>query len=121
MNIARLRNEPLAHFFVIGLLLFVLYGLVNNDSSRSADEIVVNQIRISGLIANFEKTWQRPPTDDEVQNLIDSWVREEVLYREGIAIGFDLDDPDDREIAEGGYGVLHPSTVHAFHGYEEGH
>jgi imidazolonepropionase-like amidohydrolase len=34
---------------------------------------------------------------------------------------FDLDDPDDRGIADGGYGVLHPSTVHAFHGYEEGH
>ncbi len=34
---------------------------------------------------------------------------------------FGLDDPDDRAIAEGGYGVLHPSRVHAFHGYEEGH
>lgn len=34
---------------------------------------------------------------------------------------FDLDDPDDRAVAEGGYGALQPSTVHAFHGYEEGH
>ncbi len=34
---------------------------------------------------------------------------------------FDLDDPDDRAFAEGGYGILQPSTVHAFHGYEEGH
>jgi imidazolonepropionase-like amidohydrolase len=34
---------------------------------------------------------------------------------------FDLDDPDDRAIAEGGYGVLQPSTVHTFHGYGEGH
>ena len=34
---------------------------------------------------------------------------------------FDLDDPDDQGIAEGGYGVLQPSTAHAFHGYEEGH
>ncbi len=34
---------------------------------------------------------------------------------------FDIDDPDDRAIADGGYGVLHPSTVHTFHGYEEGH
>ncbi len=34
---------------------------------------------------------------------------------------FDLDDPDDKAIAEGGYGALHPSTVHTFHGYEEGH
>jgi imidazolonepropionase-like amidohydrolase len=34
---------------------------------------------------------------------------------------FDLDDPDDRGIADGGYGVLQPSTVHTFHGYGEGH
>lgn len=34
---------------------------------------------------------------------------------------FDLDDPDDRAIAEGGYGVLKPATAHAFRGYEEGH
>jgi imidazolonepropionase-like amidohydrolase len=34
---------------------------------------------------------------------------------------FDLGDPDDRAIAEGGYGVLQPSTVHTFHGYGEGH
>ncbi len=34
---------------------------------------------------------------------------------------FDLDDPDDRAIAEGGYGVLTPAGAHAFHGYAEGH
>lgn len=34
---------------------------------------------------------------------------------------FDLADPDDQAIAEGGYGVLQPSTVHTFHGYGEGH
>jgi hypothetical protein len=93
IDIKKLLNEPLAHFFVIGLLLFVLFGLVNNDSGRSAEEIVVGQGRISGLVANFDKTWQRPPTAEELQNMIDTWVREEILYREGIAIGFDLDDP----------------------------
>lgn len=35
---------------------------------------------------------------------------------------FDLDDPEDRKVAEGGYGVLTPSAlVHGFHGYGEGH
>lgn len=34
---------------------------------------------------------------------------------------FDLDDPDDRAIAEGAYGALQPSSVHTFHGYGEGH
>jgi hypothetical protein len=93
MTAKRFLNEPLTHFFMIGLLLFVLYGLVNDDSGRSAEEIVVDQGRISGLAANFGKTWQRPPTAEELQNMIDNWVREEILYREGIAIGFDLDDP----------------------------
>jgi hypothetical protein len=93
MTVKKYLHEPLAHFFVIGLLLFVLYGLVNDDSGRSAEEIVISQARLTGLSANFEKTWQRPPTEDERQSLIDAWVREEILYREGIAIGFDLDDP----------------------------
>ncbi len=93
MKIRKLLSEPLAHFFVLGLTLFVLYAVVNDDSGRSAEEIVVDQGRLSGLVANFEKTWQRPPTADELQNMIDNWVREEILYREGIAIGFDLDDP----------------------------
>jgi hypothetical protein len=93
LKIRNLLSEPLAHFFVLGLALFVLYAVVNDDSGRSAEEIVVDQGRLSGLVANFEKTWQRPPTADELQNMIDTWVREEILYREGIAIGFDLDDP----------------------------
>lgn len=33
---------------------------------------------------------------------------------------FDLDDPGDRKVADGGYGALTPVSAH-FHGYEEGH
>jgi imidazolonepropionase-like amidohydrolase len=45
--------------------------------------------------------------------VLETWV-------EGVS-RFDLDDPDDRAVAEGGYGVLTPSTAHVFHGYAEGH
>ena len=93
MTIKNFLREPLVHFLVLGLLLFVLFAVVNDDSGRSAEEIVVDQVRMSSLIANFEKTWQRSPTAEEEQSLIDAWVREEVLYREGVAIGFDLGDP----------------------------
>lgn len=34
---------------------------------------------------------------------------------------FDIDDPDDRAVAEGGFGVLQPSVLTDFHGYGEGH
>lgn len=93
MSIKKLLSEPLAHFFVLGLLLFFLYAVVNDDSNRTTEEIVIDPVRVSGLVANFEKTWQRAPSAQEQQSLIDTWVREEILYREGVAIGFDLDDP----------------------------
>jgi len=89
----RLFREPLLHFFALGLLLFILYGSIFDDSSRAVDEIVIDQARLSALVANFQKTWQRPPTDMERAGLIDAWVREEILYREGVASGFDRDDP----------------------------
>jgi parvulin-like peptidyl-prolyl isomerase len=37
--------------------------------------------------------WQRAATPAELQHLVDDWVREEILYREGLAMGLDRDDP----------------------------
>ena len=93
MKIRTLLSEPLTHFFVLGLLLFALYATVSDESGQSAEEIVVDRARIGSLVSSFKKTWQRPPTADELQGLVDAWVREEILYREGVAIGFDRDDP----------------------------
>jgi hypothetical protein len=45
------------------------------------------------LAARFERTWQRPPSLEERKGLIDNWVQEEMLYREGLALGLDRDDP----------------------------
>ena len=88
-----LLREPLLHFFALGLMLFVLYALVSDDYGQSTEEIVIDQARIAGLVAAFEATWRRQPTDEELQGAIDAFVREEVLYREGVAAGFDLNDP----------------------------
>ena len=41
----------------------------------------------------FERAWRRPPTAQELQGLIDGWVREEIFYREGMALGLDRNDP----------------------------
>jgi imidazolonepropionase-like amidohydrolase len=46
--------------------------------------------------------------------VLETWVEGEKV--------FDLDDPEDREIAEGAYGAMQPSVAtHGFHGYGEGH
>ena len=48
--------------------------------------------RVRNLAQNFTRTWQRPPTREELAGLIESYVREEVMVREALALGFDRDD-----------------------------
>jgi hypothetical protein len=92
MLLNRLAREPLLHFFVVGAALFALYNALNPDAMRSEQEIVVGRARVASLSSQFERLWQRPPTDAELKGVIDSWVREEILYREGLAMGLEQDD-----------------------------
>lgn len=89
----RIFREPLLHFLVLGAALFALYGWLNRDGFDTPDEIVVSRGQIMNLQAQFERVWQRAPTSQELQGLIDNWVREEVFYREALAMGLDRDDP----------------------------
>ncbi len=89
----RLIREPLLHFFLVGALLFAGFSALNRDALQAPTDIVVDNERVLGLRAQFERAWQRPPTPAELDGLVDNWVREEMLYREGVALGFELDDP----------------------------
>jgi len=89
----RLLREPLVHFLGLGLLLFLLYGWLHGGVLSRPEEIVVSRGQMQSLQSQFEGVWQRAPTSKELQGLVDSWVREEVLYREGLAAGLDRDDP----------------------------
>ena len=89
----RLLREPLLHFFLAGALLFGLYGFLPRDAMNAPTEIVVSHGQVQSLKVQFEKVWQRSPTQEELQGLVDNWVREEVFYREGLAMGLDRDDP----------------------------
>jgi parvulin-like peptidyl-prolyl isomerase len=42
--------------------------------------------------AYFESQWHRAPTPQEFEAMVEDKVREEVLYREGLAMGLDKDD-----------------------------
>jgi hypothetical protein len=77
---------------VLGALLFALYGWVSPKNGPAPDQIVVTRGQVESLAAGFERTWQRPPSDSELRGLVDDWVREEVFYREGLALGLERDD-----------------------------
>lgn len=87
----RLVREPLIHFLLIGLLLFTLYDLAGDDNSDR--DIRVDDDVAASLFGQFKKTRQRAPTAEEMDALVESYVRDEIFYREGIALGLDRDDP----------------------------
>ncbi len=89
----RLIREPLVHFFLLGAALFALYGWLNREGFNAPDEIVVSRGQVRNLSEQFGRVWQRAPTQEELQGLIDGWVREEIFYREALAMGLDRDDP----------------------------
>jgi hypothetical protein len=90
--IARLLREPLLQFLVLGTVLFALHGLIGKRSAEAPDKIVVSASRIANLGDGFARTWRRPPSEQELQGLIEDYIRDEVFYREGRTAGLDRDD-----------------------------
>jgi hypothetical protein len=89
----RWYKEPLLHFLAIGALIFGIFALVNNDQRfAGGNKIEVTAGDIERLSDNWSKKWNRPPTETELRGLLDSYIREEVYYREALALGLDRDD-----------------------------
>jgi len=88
----RLLREPLLHFLVIGGLIFLLYSAVSDPVPVPVNTIVIGPERIEQLSKNFEAVWRHPPSADELNSIIDEAVREEVYYREALALGLDTND-----------------------------
>jgi hypothetical protein len=83
-------REPLVHFLLIGAALFLLFEW--GGGGEGDRRIVITRGQIEHLAQSFEVVWLRPPTDEELQGLVDDYVREEVAIREAIAMGLDRDD-----------------------------
>jgi len=88
----RMLREPLLHFLLLGAGLFLAYGMMQSPGNGGPGEIVITQGQIEHLAAGFARTWQRPPTPAEMEGLVRDQVREEVYYREAMALGLDKDD-----------------------------
>jgi hypothetical protein len=87
-----LLKEPLFQFLVLGAALFGLFHFVGKTKTDAPEKIVVSSARINNLADGFARTWRRPPGKEELQGLVDDYIRDEVFYREGRAAGLDRDD-----------------------------
>jgi len=92
VSLRRIAREPLLHFLLIGLALFALFDR-SETAAGPERRIVVGQAEVTGLSRSFQATWNRLPTEAEIDGLVDWYVREEILYRKGVELGLDRDDP----------------------------
>jgi hypothetical protein len=93
MKIRKLIKEPLIHFLALGALLFGLHAIVNGSGASEQDtRIVISDSEVKWLQGAWSKKWRRMPTEREFKNLLEGYIREEVLYREALAMGLDGND-----------------------------
>jgi peptidyl-prolyl cis-trans isomerase C len=90
----RWLREPLLHFLLLGILLFAAYAYMQRGRSgvESSKQIALSLDDLRTMDMYFESQWHRQPMPAEFQAMVEDKVREEVLYREGLAMGLDKDD-----------------------------
>jgi hypothetical protein len=95
-NLPGWLREPLVHFLVLGGLLFAADRLINKEDP-GRQTIVVGADVNNEAVHTFEQVRGRKPNAAELEGLHRVWLDNEVLYREGLALGLDNGDPMIRE------------------------
>ena len=88
----RIFNEPLFQFFVLGALLYLTISSVQSKRERNLREIVVDRDRVGLLINNYKTQTGTLPTRQQLDAMIENYVKEEISFREARKMGLDKDD-----------------------------
>jgi hypothetical protein len=88
--VGRALREPLLHFLVVGLVIFLAAQAWRG--AHDVRRIVVTPERTAELATKYRLQFGAPPTPAQLEALVESYVQEEALYREGKAMGLDRDD-----------------------------
>ncbi|GIW43387.1 MAG: hypothetical protein KatS3mg077_0669 [Candidatus Binatia bacterium] len=85
---ALLREPSLWFFLAAGAALLVWHRL---EPSRTT--ITIARDQLAEFDRAFAEQWGRPPTNEEREQLVEDFVRQEILWREGLRLGLERADP----------------------------
>ena len=92
-RLIQLAKEPLIQFLLIGACIYGAYALYGAPDEDASDRTIrVDVARIEGFISGWQSRFNRPPTEQELDGMINQFVREDIFYREAVAMGLDEDD-----------------------------
>ncbi len=86
-----LLKRSWVHVLIAGALISGTWLLVFGPKLPSQDmqRVVITDDDVNYLVASWQKTWQRPPTKEELSTAVLNYVRDEILYREALNRNFD--------------------------------
>jgi len=90
-----LLKDPLVHFLVLGACLFVFF-FWRGDADDQPQRIRISAEQVAQLRQAATLLQGRAPSDQELEELIEPTIREEILYREALALGLDENDDEVR-------------------------
>ena len=85
----RVAREPLAHFLVVGTLLF---GGLSIVKATERPTVTLDAQDLNQLATYWEVQMQRPPNKVELAGIIRDRIDEELLAREALRLGLDKGD-----------------------------
>lgn len=86
----KILQDPLIHFLAFGGLLFVLLSFRSED--QGAQRIVVSEEQVSQLAQAAAVMRGGALSRAELEAIVEPAIRDEVYYREALALGLDVDD-----------------------------
>lgn len=89
--LTRILREPLLHFALIGATVFAVAGWREGDFG-GPQEIVITEGDLRQMLIAWRAQGLPEPTPAAFRQMLEIKVREEVLYREALAMGLDKED-----------------------------
>jgi hypothetical protein len=91
-SILKFLREPIVLFFLFGLILFIVYERTTTYYELKNKKITVTEAQIQLLKETFAKTWNREPTEEELEAQIENLIKDEIYYKEAVDLGLDRSD-----------------------------
>lgn len=83
-----IANEPYVHFFLIGIILYIAYKIINPDSTLSTKKtIAITQKQIEDINSSLAKRWHHNISAAELNLTINDYYYDEIMLNESISFG----------------------------------
>jgi peptidyl-prolyl cis-trans isomerase C len=88
--IGRIAREPFFQFVALGALLFAASEYL--EARANFARIEISRAQIEGITNNYRLQYGASPTAEQLNALVDQFIKEEVFYHEALRLKLDRDD-----------------------------